>query len=200
MTRAVWEGLLEAVREVHGAAATADFCAFPGDLRETAFEACDHPAAGVFLGDDLGATPYGATVEAIRRASPHAHWRETYKGTAIGDDFMARFGCYCLIGPDAPWTSDEMYGFFVYMPAGLWYPWHEHPAEEMYLVLAGEGLFFKEGAEPRRLGPGEAAFHGGSVPHALLTEEKPVLAYVIWRNGFETAPMLTPGRSLVGPA
>ena len=36
-----------------------------------------------------------------------------------------------------------MNAWMVYMPAGLYYPLHQHPAEEMYLCLAGEAVFKK---------------------------------------------------------
>lgn len=199
MIDTVWTDLLDAMRAVHRATPAAEFCPFPNDLTQSSFAPHDHPASRCFLEERFGATAHQDALDAARAAAPFAHWRETYKDTAIGADFMERFGCYCLIGPNAPWTSSKMFAFFVYMPADLWYPWHQHPAEEMYVVLAGEGLFLKEGAAPDRLGPGRASFHATEQPHALLTQRSPVLAYVIWRNHFDAPPVLTPNRPLTVP-
>ena len=78
------------------------------------------------------------------------------------------------------------------MPPGLWYPWHHHPADEIYFVLAGRGVFHKSSAEPKTLTAGEAAYHAPGEPHALETTDAPVLAYVLWRDHFDSPPMLTP--------
>ena len=45
------------------------------------------------------------------------------------------------------------------MPAGLYYPWHQHPAEEMYLCLAGEAVFKKDGAPDQHMGEGGVTLH-----------------------------------------
>ena len=75
---------------------------------------------------------------------------------------------------------------------GLFYPWHHHPAEELYVIIAGEAVFEAAGRPPRRLGPGYTAFHASNQPHAMTTEDKPVLAYVLWRGDLKTPPILTP--------
>lgn len=122
-------------------------------------------------------------------AAPRAHWRETYAETDIGDDFLNRFGCYCLIGENGPWQSDRMAAYVVTMPAGLEYPWHHHPAEEMYFVLAGKAEFRVKGAPPRVLGPGQEVFHASNQPHAMQTRDKGVMAYVLWRGDLATKPV-----------
>ena len=59
-------------------------------------------------------------------------------------------------------------------------------------MLAGEAVFEAAGRPPRRLGPGDTAFHASNQPHAMTTEDKPVLAYVLWRGDLKTPPILTP--------
>jgi len=170
----------------------AGFVGFPDDLAEQPMTPFSIPAADLLARETgLFGTGQAAFRDAFTAAGPDALWRETYKDTDIGPDFMDRFGCYCLIGPGAPWTSARMAGFVVYMPAGLHYPWHHHPAEEMYLVLAGEALFLREGARPETLCAGDTSFHAANQPHAMQTGAHPVMAYVTWRNHLEVPPVLT---------
>ncbi|WP_050529861.1 dimethylsulfonioproprionate lyase family protein [Pseudaestuariivita atlantica] len=121
-------------------------------------------------------------------------WRETYRDTDIGDDFMDRFGCYELVGHDGLFVSHKMRGFVVYMPANLYYGWHHHPAEEQYTILAGSAEFEQVGTPPRIMRPGESVFHPSNVPHRTITHDTPLLAWVAWRPPhMDIAPVLTEG-------
>ena len=169
------------------------FCRFPTDLTPNPVEAYSVPAAHLMEQDRrLSTDCYETLRNAFVAASPHAHWRETYKDTKIGDDFMTRFGCYCLIGPNGAFASDGMQAYIVYMPAGLWYTWHHHPPEELYLVLAGDAEFLRAGETPETLRPGDTSFHTSNQPHATRTLNHPMMACVFWRNEFDTPPVLTP--------
>jgi len=197
-----FEELLDAAQQSHERiAALSEFCAFPDDLSRTPVTPFHIPAADLMTSEDRWDVPQDRTLfDAFVAASNEATWRETYKGTEIGQSFMDQFGCYCLIGPGGAWASDQMRGYVVYMPPGLWYPWHHHPAEELYYVLAGEGEFYKDCAPARTLGAGQASYHASTQSHALLTRDQPVMAYVLWRNGFETPPVLTDPARLESPA
>ena len=81
----------------------------------------------------------------------------------------------------------------VYMPAGLYYPWHQHPAEELYLCLAGEAVFKKDLEEDKVLRKGEITIHGSNQPHATQMHDHPGLCYDIWSNELTTPPVLTFG-------
>ena len=103
---------------------------------------------------------------------------------------MENFGCYELIGKDGPYRANGMRGFLVYMPPGLWYPYHRHPSEELYYVLAGRADFHIAGVV-QNLGSGDHAYHKSNIPHALETRDSSVLAWVLWRGpDFKTAPTL----------
>lgn len=194
MSRPVFDRLIDEARRVHeGHAALTGFCPFPNDLRPQEIAPFHIPPSDLLQAETgLGTDRYSALRDAFVAAAPYAHWRETYKGTNIGDDFMDRFGCYCLIGDGGPFASDLMRAWVVYMPSRLHYPWHHHPGEEMYLVLAGEAEFSRHGHPPEMLRPGDTVLHNSNQPHATDTQDAPMMAYVIWRNGFETAPVLTP--------
>lgn len=138
----------------------------------------------------LRSARYPDLLHAILRAGDHVHWRETYKTGALNTDFMARWGCFAVIGEGAPYRSDHLRLFVVYMPAGLYYPPHRHPAEETYLVVAGQAVFKRSGAPDTLLGEGDTAFHPSQQPHALQTTHSPVLCLVAWRNHLDVPPEL----------
>ncbi len=194
MTRPVWDRLLSEVRKAHAAHADlTGFCAFPTDLSPQDVHPFHVPPADLLTSETgLTATPYVGLRDAIIATSPHAQWRETYKDTDIGDDFMSRFGCYCLIGDGGAFHSDQMRAWIVYMPARLPYPFHHHPAEETYLILAGKAVFHAYGTASKTLRAGDTVFHTKNQPHATETHDQPMLALVLWRNGFDAAPILTP--------
>ena len=81
-----------------------------------------------------------------------------------------------------------MRSFVVYAPTGLYYPWHHHPAEELYLVLAGEAEFSIHGQTPKTLRPGDTTYHASMKPHAMTTHDHPVMAYVLWRSNLMDPP------------
>lgn len=191
--RAVWQTLIEEARRMHLAhEKLTAFCPFPDDLQQQDV-AVHRIGAADLLEADGGLFASGSTGlrDAFAAASPFAKWRETYKHTDIGDDFLNRFGCYCLIGAGGAFHSAQMWAYVVYMPAGLHYPWHHHPGEEAYVVLGGEAEFFRHGDAPKVLTEGGISVHGPNQPHAMTTGEHPVMAYVVWRNGFDVGPQLT---------
>jgi len=130
--------------------------------------------------------------DAFIAPAPFASWRQSYSDEQIGSGFNERFGSYQLIGPEGHFHSASLSTFVLYAAANLWYPWHDHPAEELYLILAGEAEFFAAGRASRTLRPGDTAIHLSCQPHAMQTHDSPVLAYVLWRSDLESKPRLTP--------
>ena len=189
-----FDTLLTEFRNLHAASpALSTFCSLPETVDRQEVTPHHIPAATLMKADgDLTAT---ASTEALRdafiAASDIAQWRETYKGTRIGADFMERFGCYCLIGGGGPFSAPDMGAYVVYMPPGLYYPYHHHPAEEIYYILAGEAEFMMESEQPKTLGPGEHVFHPSNRPHATQTHDRPFMALVLWRGDMATKPVLT---------
>lgn len=179
---------LQALHQKHPEAAA--FCAFPDDAKPQTLTPFHVPAAELFERQtDWGEVIDDALVGALIALSPDMMWRETYKGTDISADFMERFGCYEIIGRDAPFASEKMRGFLVYQPPHLHYPWHHHPAEELYVVLAGQAEFHVQGMPSETLKAGQASFHPSGSSHALTTHDHPVIAYVVWRDDFDIAPV-----------
>lgn len=185
------EALIAQARALHAShPEVARFCAFPDDLGPGPAQFFDHPVIPVFEAEtDLGDSPWPGFVAAIRACARAAQWRETYKGTALFEQIMHRFGCYEIIGVDGFASSRQMRSFMVYMPPGFHYPMHEHPAEELYVVLAGEAEFTTRDGAAHKVRAGEAVFHPAMQPHATTTQDKPVLCYVLWHDEFDTAPV-----------
>lgn len=192
MTRQIWDRLLQEVQKMHVRdEALSQFCRFPDDVRPQEVSHFHIPPHDLMVSENGFEDTDNSVREAFIAAAPFAKWRETYKDTDIGDDFMSRFGCYCLIGEGGAFESDQMAAWVVYMPPHLHYPWHHHPGEEMYRVISGEARFMRKGEDDEWLRAGSTCQHLSNQPHAMETEDRPVMCYVIWRNGFETPPVLT---------
>lgn len=190
-TEALYQTLLAETRSAYrDHPGTQAFAPFPEDTRRQPFAPHHRPCADLMAAETgFAPGPYDKTRDAILGASPACHWRDTYKGTDIGSQFRDRFGCYCIIGDNGPFIAETLRLFIVYMPPGLDYPWHHHPAEEIYLVLSGSGLFKRDGHPDASLFPGQTVFHESNQPHALETGDAPILCLVAWRNHFLTKPV-----------
>ena len=187
------ETLYDEVKKLHeDHKALKDFIDFPSDIVPKIIEPHWVAAAGVLIKEKgLLSNDYKTLCDTIIGSAKDVIWRETYKGTNIGNDFLDKFACYEIIGRDAPFASNKMRSFVIYQPPGVYYPWHQHPAEEIYVVLAGKAKFSLEKSTSRILNPGDHAFHPSNQPHALETLSHPVMAYVGWRNEFDTVPIWT---------
>jgi quercetin dioxygenase-like cupin family protein len=189
--------LLEEIKRTHASsAALAAFCPFADDLIDIPLAPRNLPCAEYMYQNAAFRDAEHPLARAFYNAGPDAHWRETYRNTDIGTDFMDRFGCYCAVGEGGAWKSAKMASYVVTMPPKLHYPWHHHPAEEMYLVLAGEATFLRDGEAAEQLGVGDSSFHASNQPHAMTTGDAPVMAYVVWRNNLGIKPVLTPDHML----
>lgn len=172
------------------------FAAFPHDLKAQKFTPDLQPATDLFLSDKKLSSQVHTPLETIiKKTATSMCWREIYKvppDTTHPEkyDFSKKFGCYSLIGNDAPFSSDLMRLFIVYMPANLIYPWHSHPAEEIYLMLSGEAIFKRQNYDDEQLGEGQTMFHQSQIAHQIETKDKPMLALVAWRNHLDTPPIL----------
>ena len=194
MERRRFQALLDETRRVYTQSPSlAQFAALPDTLLEQEVSPNIRPSCELMLGDAaLTSTMYPAYIEALLDVGRSMHWRETYDARLEGAQFMDRWGCFSIIGDRAPYVSDRLRLFIVYMPAGLVYPWHRHPAEEMYLVLAGQAVFKREGHRPEVLTQGMTMFHDSDQAHALETTDHPVLCLVAWRNHLTVLPELVP--------
>ncbi|WP_421703480.1 dimethylsulfonioproprionate lyase family protein [Aliiroseovarius sp.] len=121
-------------------------------------------------------------IDAIRAAADFGHWIQTYTEAEVGRNFLDNYGYYELIGPGGHFRSDQMRGYVAYWGPGLFYDWHNHAAEELYVCLGGQARFLAEGRADVILTPGEALYHSAYQPHAMVTEDQPILTFVLWRG------------------
>lgn len=197
MSQTLWDPVLAAARTTYVASGGAAFAPFPDTPARQPVEPFHIESSNLLQAETgLFTDRFAELRDAVVRAAPMAHWRQTFKDTAIGPDFLERFGCYTIIGKGGAFTHDGFWCWIVYMPPGLYYPWHHHPGEELYIVVAGEAEFHRGGAPSETLREGAKVQHASNQPHAMATGEHPVMCLVAWRNGFETPPIFTPERHL----
>ena len=188
----IYDRLLKQSRNAYqGHKGLSDFCSFPDDVTAQTFEPLHRAPADLLEADTmLSSSRFSALCTAIRHACPIMHWRQIYHGSRADTGFMDRLGCFSIIGNGAPFISDKLRLFMVYMPAHLHYPLHRHPAEEMYLVIAGNACFRRQGEKDSICSEGETVFHAHQQPHAIETYDMPMLSLVAWRNHLDTPPVL----------
>jgi hypothetical protein len=120
---------------------------------------------------------------ALKAASAHLAWRQTYVAKDFGPEFLERYGWTELIGERGPIASDRIAVGFLLLGPDVTYPLHSHDAEELYLPLS-EAADWKRGAEDWRGEPaGAQIFHPSRTPHAIRTGGEPLLALYAWRGG-----------------
>ena len=187
----IYHRLLTAVRTAYSAhPALPAFTPLPDDLPRQPLEP-EHRPCSTALQKETGLHSSGFTElqEQIIASAPFMKWRQIYY-----DDqphiFMDRLGCYSIIGEGGPFASTEMRLFVIYMPPNLYYPWHIHPAEELYMVVSGSAVFKREYYPDEILSEGQSMFHESNQPHAIETSDTPMLSLVAWRNHLHTPPVL----------
>ena len=194
MIDTTWQALLDEAKGLHrDIPELAAFCEFPDPVSGQACLAKHDPLCDAMLGQTgLATLPALQAFHARAMAAARsAQWRDTYRDTPFGETLHAHFGSFEVVGRDTVLGAEGMRSFLVYQAPGFHYPLHHHPAEEIYLVLAGSGEFHLQGKTPRNLGAGGIAHHPVNAPHALTTHEFPLIAYVVWKGDIEKKPVWT---------
>ncbi len=126
--------------------------------------------------------------------APYAEWRQSYTAEEVGEDFLASYGYTEIVGPKGHYHCDTLRAYVGWWGPGLFYPWHDHEAEEIYYILAGHAEFESDGFPPARLGPGDTRLHTSRQRHAMTTTDSGILALALWRGtGIEGLPELSRG-------
>ena len=179
-----WHHLLATLRSVHAAVpAMADFCAWPEDAQFIEPET-DTVAATQQLADysGTGSNLTDPVLKAFQNIAPVASWRQSYSEAEMGPDFMQRYGFIEVVGPGGAFQTHSMQAYLGYWGPDLLYDWHHHTAEELYLVVAGQGFFQADGLADQILRPGEIRIHKSNQDHAMRTADEPVIIYALWRG------------------
>ncbi|NMO91174.1 dimethylsulfonioproprionate lyase family protein [Actinomycetospora sp. TBRC 11914] len=127
------------------------------------------------VGDEVD----GQLREAIALLGARADWTRT-AGYADDAALFAGYAHATLRGsPD-----DELVLGLVLLGPGVHYRAHHHPAEEWYLPLGG--LRWDHGGGWVDEPPGELIHHAPWQPHAMATDDRPVLLAYLWSGDVAT--------------
>jgi quercetin dioxygenase-like cupin family protein len=113
--------------------------------------------------------------------------------------FLANYGYGVIIGPAdrraRPLIEDasSSMGLLMLGPDVV-YPRHRHPAEEIYIPLAGTAWWQRGDAPWRRMPPGNAIHHPPHMPHATRTGGDPLVALYLWQGEIATHAKLDNAR------
>ena len=124
------------------------------------------------------------------QAAPDLEWRQTYTQAdvlsgAIEAAFLDHYGWCEVLGPRAATRSDGMASGFLLLGPQTHYPSHRHESEELYLPLSGTAWWWQGAGEGQwqQRQPGALIHHASFEPHAMRTDDDPLLALYIWRGG-----------------
>ena len=113
---------------------------------------------------------------AAARLSPHLFWRAAGNGKAPA-------AAAELIGPSGMAKCSQLRAGLFFQPAEIFYEWHRHAAEEIYLPLgAVSAEWLTAGAPPARIPPPRYVHHRSWQPHAMRTFDSPLAALWGWRG------------------
>ncbi|MBN3134850.1 dimethylsulfonioproprionate lyase family protein [Pectobacterium punjabense] len=118
----------------------------------------------------------------LRLVAPELRWNFDYTPHPEFPYLDENVAFTQFVGPDDLWVSSHLAIGLTLIAPETHYPAHYHPATEIYLPLAGTGLWAmgNGGYFPRQ--PGELIFHPSGVTHATQTQKEPVLALYIWHG------------------
>ncbi len=117
--------------------------------------------------------------DALAACSFPLPWRYHYPLRADAPDLAERIGFAELIGPAGPLISESNRIGFTLMAPETYYPWHAHPAVELYVVISGTARWMTA-TSGRELPPGAFVRHLSNEPHAMRTQREPLLALYAW--------------------
>jgi mannose-6-phosphate isomerase-like protein (cupin superfamily) len=139
----------------------------------------DHTAILAPALADGASSPTAGITTAMSALPAPLPWHYHYADRDDAPDRAARIAFAELIGPRGPLAAPDCRIGFTLMAAGTFYPLHAHPAEELYLVLSGAALWMAPPAQ-RVAPPGGLILHPSNQPHAMRTDQQPLLALYGW--------------------
>ncbi|MDB2335058.1 dimethylsulfonioproprionate lyase family protein [Planktomarina temperata] len=188
MKKTLLENALTAARGAYDASPTLQhFARWPDDLRYQEKEAQIIPAVRQIK---RWSNPHPLHT-ATQDISTYGNWKRTYTEEEVGFGFLQDYGYIELYGPDGHYHSLQGRAYIAYWGRGLYYPWHHHEAEEIYLVISGSSYFESEGQDPALLTSGQTRRHYSNQLHSLTLRQEPILALVLWRgDGMDGLPLM----------
>ncbi len=111
------------------------------------------------------------------------HWLQSYGAADFGQYFVDNYAHVELIGTKGHFANTEIAAGLVLYGPGIEYPNHWHVAEEIYIPLTGDGYWSSDHSDYAKRKAGEFVFHDSNMPHAIKTNDTPMLALWVWRGG-----------------
>lgn len=140
--------------------------------------------------------PEGALAAAIRAVVPDLAWSYGYPAEPAWPALGERIAFAQLLGEGGLGTASQVLVGLTLIAPRTRYPWHAHPATELYLVIAGTARWWKGTDGPRVHPPGALVLHESGIPHAMETEAEPLLALYTWRGDLASPSVFLPAAAL----
>jgi quercetin dioxygenase-like cupin family protein len=131
------------------------------------------------------AAPLADVLSTFRPLADALPWRYSYSPRADKPGLENSMAWAELVGPKAPFHSDQVCLGITVIGPHVRYPEHKHPAIEVYYVLSGTARWTAKGvtkAQP----PGTYILHPSNVVHVMETDDEPLIAAYTWSGDVHT--------------
>ena len=126
-------------------------------------------------------------------------WRQNpnYNDNLLGKGYMDNYCHSQLVGQEAFYQHPDILLGFYLQGDGLYYPDHNHPAQEVYTVLSGRAKWRQSsevsGGVWQEKQSGDFIFHDSLEYHAMHTdiEREPLIALYAWYGDINTDAALS---------
>ena len=127
--------------------------------------------------------------QALLAVSDQLEWRESSKSNKDGPDIallLRNFAVATIIGPGGPLPTEQVYAGFSLQASDIYYPPHNHHAEESYWIIGGNGDW-RVGANPWfAVQPGDSVYHKSWARHVMQTNKQPLLNIWLWTSHLDS--------------
>ena len=123
-----------------------------------------------------------ALATASRPLARQAVWRNKYRQIPGCEALFENFAFCDFIGPDGWRHSERVTLGLTMLGPHIDYPFHHHPARELYLLLSGVSDWAVDFQPHQCRNPGDWMLHREMQPHAMRSRGAPMLAVSAWRG------------------
>jgi quercetin dioxygenase-like cupin family protein len=117
--------------------------------------------------------------DVISKVIYHLPWKNNYPYRKDAPLLKENIAFAEIIGPEAPFVSEKVCLGLTLIAPDTVYPFHKHPAIELYYTISGNALWSTDNAG-RRIPSGGYVLHRSNVRHEMCTGDKPLLAVYSW--------------------
>jgi quercetin dioxygenase-like cupin family protein len=134
--------------------------------------------------------PLTDVLDVFRPLANALPWRYSYSPSSDKPGLENRMAWAELVGPKAPFHSDQVCLGLTVIGPHVRYPEHSHPAVEVYFVLSGTARWTARGATKAQP-PGAYILHPSNVVHVMETDDEPLIAAYTWSGDVHTLSAFT---------